>query len=163
MKRYYIYIIITLFWVVVATATAQQEAEPIRITDVVFKIDDDSLQLNCRIQLTGIEIKTYQSLELALAIEAGEKKALLPPIVYAGRLRHRYDERRRNLYGQINALKPYQVYTTVRKENVYTLDYQAKIPYGHWLDQAALTLQQTFESNGYVMKDKQVLSDNLRN
>lgn len=150
-----------MLWVVVGATTAQQAVEPIRITDVVFKVDDDSLQVNCRIQLTGIDIKTYQSLELALAIEAGEKKALLPSIVYAGRLRHRYDERARNLHGQANALKPYQVFTTVRKENTYNVDYQAKIPYGHWLDQAALTLHQTFESNGYVMEDKQVLNNNL--
>lgn len=135
--------------------------ENIHIRGVETAVSGDSLRVNFHIRVAGIDLRTYQRLKLELSIRKDDRQAILPSIIYSGRLRSRYDRRNEQLSSSAREMAPYRLYTGIREREIYELEYKVNTPYARWMDHASLMLRQTFDSNGFTDVDEQVLAEKL--
>lgn len=121
-----------------------QETENIRITDVSGVIEDDSLRVRFSLCVSGLKIKRQESLSLLPRITNGKTPFILPAVVYSGSLRKKYDERRR-VFSSEPPAAVYHVYTDVRKDREYRLEYEWAVPYPCPLQNEHLVVEYRYE------------------
>ncbi|MDH6534922.1 hypothetical protein D0T51_08165 [Parabacteroides sp. 52] len=153
-----------MFWVAIflfALPIYGQEADKelaIRISDLRTVYREDSLYIHFRIRTQGIDLRTDQRLLLEFSLNSADRKAVLPTVLYSGKLRARYDRRYRLLSVHHAMHTPSYQFIGVDKRHIYDFDYKASLPYGKWMNQAVFSLKQIFETNGRVEVNEQRLS-----
>lgn len=133
----------------------------IRLSEAVFELRDDSLHIRFQIRTEGINLRTDQRLLLEFSLNLSDRRAVLPSVLYSGKVRARYDRRYRRISVAHALETPRYIYVGVDKKQAYHWEYEVSIPYGKWMDNAALHLRQVFESNGRVYVNDEVLCPDL--
>lgn len=132
-----------------------QEAGDIRISGVSSEVSDDSLRVSFTLTVRNLNVGGNESLTLFPRLTDGNTVVTLPAVVYSGRLRRKYDERKR-----IFSLEPqpavYRTYTNIRRENEYRLDYGYSIPYFPRLKPDRLTVEYRYDDccNTYPVREE---------
>lgn len=116
--------------------------EGIRFIPHSLTVSEDSVRIDLTIRAKGITIPSEQALTLTPSIYSGKKHVALPPVVFSGNQRARFDRREEAVNPDRNRPVPYHVWVTGRKRNDYTLRYQVSIPYASWMEHASLRLRQ---------------------
>ncbi|MDR0541809.1 MAG: hypothetical protein LBH19_06315 [Dysgonamonadaceae bacterium] len=112
-----------------------QEVGNIRIANVSGAVSDDSLRVRFSLNVHNLKVGSQESLTLLPRLTDGRVTATLPAIIYSGSLRRKYDERTR-LFAPNSLPSIYHLYTGVRQENEYRLEYESAIPYSSRLQAA---------------------------
>jgi outer membrane protein OmpA-like peptidoglycan-associated protein len=115
----------------------------VRITGVSAEVSDDSLRIRFTLTAERLNIGSKESLTLAPRLEGGKSSIPLPEVIYSGKLRSRYDDRKYTLSGELH-FSPYRVYPGVSRERVYRLEYEAAVPYAPRLQSGQLVVTYRF-------------------
>ena len=105
-------------------------------------MSEDSVRIDLTIRAKGIAIPSEQALTLTPSLHFGKKQVALPPVVFSGSQRARFDKREEVVNPDRNKPIPYHVWITGRRRNDYTLRYLVSIPYASWMEHASLRLRQ---------------------
>ncbi|MFV0582810.1 MAG: hypothetical protein ACK5N4_12280 [Parabacteroides gordonii] len=116
--------------------------EGIRFIPRSLTVSEDSVRIDLTIRAKGIAIPSEQALTLTPSLHFGKKQVALPPVVFSGSQRARFDKREEEVNPDRNKPIPYHVWITGRRRNDYTLRYLVSIPYASWMEHASLRLRQ---------------------
>lgn len=116
--------------------------EGIRFIPRSLTVSEDSVRIDLTIRAKGIAIPSEQALTLTPSLHFGKKQVALPPVVFSGSQRARFDKREEVVNPDRNKPIPYHVWITGRRRNDYTLRYLVSIPYASWMEHASLRLRQ---------------------
>lgn len=158
-----------MFLVAVSGGVAQPalvSAPGIRIVPGTLEVRDDSVRISLEIRASGIRIPSDESLSLIPELEQGEKRAVLPAVVFSGAERARFDRREKELHPDRSKPLPYHVWSGVKRGENYHLNYQISLPYASWMQHASLRLRQISHdccteqllANDVLTKDVNLLS-----
>ena len=134
-------ILLSLFLLLNIPSTHSQEA--IRFIPRSLTVSDDSVHIDLAIRAKGISVPTSRSLILTPSLRCGKKRVALPPVVFSGSRRARFDRREEAVDPDRNRPVPYHVWVCGRRRNDYTLRYLVSLPYASWMEHASLCLTQT--------------------
>lgn len=132
---------ILLFMLSNASPALSQDA--IRFVPRSLTVSDDSVRIDLTIRARGISMPSGESLILTPSLRCGKKRVALPPVVFSGSRRARFDRREEAVNPDRNRPVPYHVWVCGRRRNDYTLRYQVSLPYASWMEHASLALRQT--------------------
>ena len=96
-------------------AKAQGTGEGISINNLKTAVTSEMLDISFIVEASGLDLNGNGQLKLEFAVENDDRRLILPSVVYAGKLRYRYERRREELSGAYH-VEPYKVYRGV-KEN----------------------------------------------
>lgn len=116
--------------------------ESIRFIPRSLTVSDDSVRIDLTIRARGIAVPSEQALTLTPSLRFGRKELPLPPVVFSGSRRARFDRREEAVDPDRNRVVPYHVWVTGRKRNDYVLRYRVSVPYASWMEHAELRLKQ---------------------
>ena len=134
-------ILLSLFLLLNIYTAHSQEA--IRFIPRSLTVSDDSVRIDLTIRAKGISMPTSESLILTPSLRCGKKRVALPPVVFSGSRRARFDRREETVNPDRNRPVPYHVWVCGRRRNDYTLRYLVSLPYASWMEHASLCLTQT--------------------
>ena len=134
-------ILLSLFLLLNIPSAHSQEA--IRFIPRSLTVSDDSVRIDLTIRAKGISMPTSESLILTPSLRCGKKRVALPPVVFSGSRRARFDRREETVNPDRNRPVPYHVWVCGRRRNDYTLRYMVSLPYASWMEHASLCLTQT--------------------
>lgn len=117
--------------------------DAIRFVPRSLTVSDDSVRIDLAIRAQGISMPSGESLILTPSLRCGKKRVVLPPVVFSGRRRARFDRREEAVDPDRNRPVPYHVWICGRRRNDYTLRYRVSLPYASWMEHASLALRQT--------------------
>lgn len=149
MKRTQQYILL-LAGVLIGSPALRAQTAPQGITlgQATTEITGETLDIRFTIHASQIDLATDDQLKLEFAVETGDRRLILPAVIYAGGQRYRYEERRVALSGSFR-IEPYHIYKGVKKRENHTLEYRLSIPYYTWMEHAAITYREyTHECSG---------------
>ena len=140
-RKYHIsFLVVGLLLVLHIAPVFSQEG--IRFIPRSLTVSEDSVRIDLTIRAKGIAIPSEQSLTLTPSLHFGEKQVELPPVVFSGSRRARFDRRKETVNPDRDRVTPYHVWVTGRRRNDYTLRYLVSIPYASWMEHASLRLKQ---------------------
>lgn len=140
-RKYHISILIFSLLLLVHIAPVSSQ-DGIRFIPRSLTVSEDSVRIDLTIRAKGIAIPSEQALTLTPSLHFGKKQVELPPVVFSGSRRARFDRREETVNPDRNRAIPYHVWITGRRRNDYTLRYLVSIPYASWLEHASLRLRQ---------------------
>lgn len=155
-RKYTIFLLITSILILV-DITSMFAQEAIRFIPRSLTVSDDSVRIDLAINAKGITVPTEQALTLTPSLCLGKKRVSLPPVVFSGSRRARFDQREETVNPDRNRPVPYHVWVCGWRRNDYMLRYLVSIPYASWMEHAELRLKQ-------VSRDcctEQVLADDV--
>lgn len=114
--------------------------DPVRIG---LNESGDSLNIRLLVAAGGLRVNTDHSLTVNLALTGDGNRTELPPVVYSGKKRYRFDLRSRTVEGVQPENTPYRTFVGIKKNKDYVVDYSVSIPYARWMDGAAITASYT--------------------
>lgn len=123
------------------SAGAQGIDKKITIENTDIEVKGSSVDIRFDLLAEGIAINCNGHLKLEFAVENGDRRLVLPAVIYSGAQRYRYEQRRLTLSNGYQ-LKPYHVYRKVRKNSSYELEYKMTIPYYEWMEHATITYRE---------------------
>lgn len=124
--------------VTVLTVAAQRDGQGVRITNFRTEVADEMLNIHFDLSASGLEMKCDGQLTVEFAVESADRRLVLPVVVYSGKQRYRY-EQRRQLLSDGYVVEPYHIYENVKKNKTYDLDYTLSLPYYTWMEHASVT------------------------
>lgn len=132
-----------LYTLLILTATAfsagaQESATGINITNLQTEITGEKLNIRFDVTARNIQLKSGGQHKLEFALESGDRRLVLPALVYSGKMRYRYQRRMEELSGAYH-IQPYKIFKGVKKNQTYALEYTLDIPYYTWMEHAAVT------------------------
>ena len=116
--------------------------EGIRFIPTSLTVNDDSVRINLTVRAKDVRVPSGESLTLTPSLHYGEKLVSLPPIVFSGSRRARFDRREETVNPDRNRPVPYHVWICSGRRNDYTLRYLVSLPYASWMEHAELRLRQ---------------------
>lgn len=140
-RKYHIPILILSLLLLVHIAPVSSQ-DGIRFIPCSLTVSEDSVRIDLTIRAKGIAIPSEQALTLTPSLHFGKKQVELPPVVFSGSRRARFDRREETVNPDRNKAIPYHVWITGRRRNDYTLRYLVSIPYASWMEHASLRLRQ---------------------
>lgn len=117
--------------------------DAIRLVPRSLTVSDDSVRIDLTIHAQGISMPSGESLTLTPSLRCGKKRVELPPVVFSGSRRARFDRREEAVNPDRNRPVPYHVWVCGKRRDDYTLRYQVSLPYASWMEHASLALRQT--------------------
>jgi outer membrane protein OmpA-like peptidoglycan-associated protein len=133
----------------------------IELTDMSAVIEGYDLMIGLDIHASGVAINCNGQMTVEFALETPERRLALPVVVYTGKQRARYEERRKLLSGRYSA-EPYYTYDRVKKRDIYRLSYKVSIPAQEWMEQAVLTYRMyRHDCSGDRLVERMVLPCNI--
>lgn len=138
MKRFF-----TTCILILVTISGVFSQESIRLIPRSMKVIDDSVRIDFTISAKGISIPSRQALTLTPSLHLEQRQVVLPPVVFSGSRRARFDRREEAVNPDRNRVVPYHTWICGRWRNDYTLRYLVSIPYASWMEHASLRLKQT--------------------
>lgn len=130
--------IYTTFILLFAVHAAQAQ---VRISGASAEVSGKNIEVAAHIAASGLEMGCDGRIVVEFSIEDREHRLVLPPVVFSGAQRTRYEHRRALLSGQYN-IEPYKEFGKVRKRDSYTLDYALTVPGYSWMEHASLTYRE---------------------
>lgn len=140
-RNNYISFLVAILLILVSVDTVFSQ-EGIRFIPRSLTVSEDSVRIDLTIRAKGIAIPSEQALTLTPSLHFGKKQVELPPVVFSGSRRARFDRREETVNPDRNRLEPYHVWVTGRRRNDYTLRYLVSVPYASWMEHASLKLKQ---------------------
>lgn len=140
-RKNYISFLVAILLILVSVDTVFSQ-EGIRFIPRSLTVSEDSVRIDLTIRAKGIAIPSEQALTLTPSLHFGKKQVELPPVVFSGSRRARFDRREETVNPNRNRLEPYHVWVTGRRRNDYTLRYLVSVPYASWMEHASLRLKQ---------------------
>ena len=134
--------LIGLLLFMLSNASPALSQDAIRFVPRSLTVSDDSVRIDLTIRAQGISIPSGESLILTPSLRRGKKRVALPPVVFSGSRRARFDRREEAVDPDRNRPVPYHVWVCGRKRNDYTLRYLVSLPYASWMEHASLVLRQ---------------------
>jgi outer membrane protein OmpA-like peptidoglycan-associated protein len=126
----------------------------VRITNVSAGVSEDSLRLRFTLTAERLNVGNMESLTLSPRL-AGEKTTmLLPEVVYSGKLRKKYDDRKYTLACKQRLV--YRVYSGISPDRTYRLEYATSVPYSPRLQPQQLVVAYHFNDccSDYPVKEE---------
>jgi hypothetical protein len=123
-----LFMLAAIFLPVLAGNVLCQQAGNIRISNVSSDISDDSLRIRFSLRVNNLKVGSQESLTLIPRLTDDKAEVMMPVIVFSGRLRSKYDERKK-IFSPEPQPSVYQSYTKIKKEKEYRLSYEYSIPY----------------------------------
>lgn len=131
-------------------------AQQIDVENRGMAVSDGKLHVDVKISAEHLDLGCDGLLRLEFAVNGAEHRLILPPVVYSGKQRYRYENRNHALSGEY-AIPPYRVYKGVNKKETYVLDYQLSLPYQAWMKDASVTCRKYL----YGCRGSQLISEEL--
>lgn len=152
----------TLILLAAAVAAYGQPVQKgITVENPVTEITAEDLDLSLGITASGLDIDCDGLLVLEFAVESDDRRLVLPPVVYVGGQRYRYESRRDVLSGNFR-IEPYRIYKGIKKNRTYQTEYKLTIPYYAWMEHASVTWREyTRDCSGERLADSGVLVADL--
>lgn len=138
----WLYLIILLVLSNTPFGSHASSAEGIRIIPRSLTVSDDSVRIELTIRAKDIAIPTEQALTLIPSLHFKGKQVSLPPVVFSGNRRARFDRREETVNPDRNKPVPYHTWVCSRRRNDYELRYAVSLPYASWMEHASLRLKQ---------------------
>ncbi|WP_298548794.1 hypothetical protein [uncultured Parabacteroides sp.] len=117
--------------------------DTIRLVPHSLTVSDDSVCIDLTIHALGLSMPSGESLILTPSLECGKKRVVLPPVVFSGSRRARFDRREEAVDPDHSRPVPYHVWVCRKKRSDYTLRYRVSLSYALWMEHASLILRQT--------------------
>ncbi|MCD8268200.1 MAG: DUF3868 domain-containing protein [Parabacteroides sp.] len=86
---------------------ASSQTRSILFTPQSMTIRDDSVRIEMKITIRGIQLPTERSLSLTPYLRKGSKEVTLSPVVLYGRQRYRFDLREELVDPRLSVVEPY--------------------------------------------------------
>lgn len=118
--------------------SAQPLPRGIFIEDITTELSNGMLDIHFTMKASGLRIPDNDQLILSFAVENDNRRMILPPVVYSGGKRYRYERRRTILSGSFEG-EAYAIYRRVRRSRNYRTNYTLTIPFDRWMQTAGLT------------------------
>ncbi|WP_293710331.1 DUF3868 domain-containing protein [uncultured Parabacteroides sp.] len=122
---------------------ASSQTRSILFTPQSMMIRDDSVRIEMKITIRGIQLPTERSLSLTPYLCKSNKNVTLPSVILYGRQRYRFDRREELIDPRMCLVKPYTRLVGLNEKKTYTLQYKVSLPYAGWMRHASLCLRQT--------------------
>ncbi len=136
---------------------AQQADKGISVRNFTTNLTGETLDIDFDLIARGLRIKSCGQLVLEFAVENSDRRLVMPAVVYSGRQRYHYEQRRALLSDGYHA-EPYHIYKKVRKNKAYKLDYHLSVPYYSWMEHAGITFREyTHDCSGDRVSGRGVL------
>ena len=119
------FILLSLFLLLNIYTACSQEA--IRFIPRSLTVSDDSVRIDLTIRAKGISMPTSESLILTPSLRCGKKRVALPPVVFSGSRRARFDRREEAVDPDRNRPVPYHVWVCGRRRHMERLAKEAAL------------------------------------
>jgi outer membrane protein OmpA-like peptidoglycan-associated protein len=121
----------------------QEVADAVRMSDVSVQVEDDSLRVRFTMHVDQLNIGSQESLTLLPEIITDGPAVSLPAVVFSGKLRRKFDARKRTLSPETQN-RDYRTYA-VRKNETYTQEYETAIAYSSRLQAGELAVEYRYD------------------
>ncbi|MDR2475795.1 MAG: DUF3868 domain-containing protein [Bacteroidales bacterium] len=121
-----------------------QKVGNILITNISSAVSDDSLLIRFSLTATDLKMNSRQSLTICPHLTDGNVTTALPAIIFTGRLRQKYDERKQ-LFSPELQLPVYRTFSVPAYVRISTLEYESAIPYSPRQQMNELTVEYRYD------------------
>ncbi len=133
MKRFKLNTIIAAALMVSPLAAAAQQA--VTVTNKTVGVEDGNVNVKMDVTVSGLKLGADGQLKVDFIIEGEDRSLALPPVVYTGNKRYRYERRKETLSGQYK-MPAFETVRPVKKKKTYTTAYDVTVPYSAWMRNA---------------------------
>jgi outer membrane protein OmpA-like peptidoglycan-associated protein len=133
-------------------------AQNISLSNIDTQMEDGELNLDFDISASEMNLRCNGQLVLEFAVENGERRVVLPLVIFSGRARSKYENRRRILSDKYSA-ELYRDVNKISKRGTHELHYNLAVPLQEWMSQAELTVREyTHDCDGERLTFSSVLA-----
>lgn len=147
---------------------SQTHFDGVKVTSDCIIREVDQVTISMNLVLDGMNINQNDMVILTPTLKSNETSSdtlLLPPVVIAGKLRHKIVTRIKNL-GNLDKLPFQDTPQTIlkRENNTYqSIDYNVSVSYKPWMDNASLVMSEAVSgcANCYNNRENQLVTENI--
>ncbi len=116
-------------------------AQSIELSNIATQVENGELNLDFDISASAMKIRCNGQVTLEFAIENGERRVVLPMVIFSGKARSKYEQRRRILSDKSSAELSH-TFVDVGRRDTHELHYSFVVPTQEWMSRSELTVRE---------------------